>query len=94
MLPALPGLIIAAAPAVERMLESQRRWTRGLLLGLLAASGVIQMAGSVVEWGRVYAIWAERGLDPFLASSAWQVRFLAIPRQLSLLADPSTWALL
>lgn len=94
MLPALPALAVAAAPAVERMLAARRRTPAAMLLALLIASIVIQIAGSVVDWSRLYSQWTARGLGPFSPSASWDVRFLALPGQIALLGDRSAWSLL
>jgi hypothetical protein len=92
MLPCLPVLMIAGAPAVEALESGSRRWIRAVLPALLGVSAVIQLAGSWVDLRSVYAAWREAGLDPYGLSAAWEPRFLAIPPQLARLADPASWS--
>ncbi len=88
-LPALPGLLVLAAPAVER-LRSSRGGKAGLLV-ILGGSMFIQAAGVWADWRGVYAAWRAQGLNVALPSAAWDPRFLAIPGQLSRLFEPADW---
>jgi hypothetical protein len=90
MLPALPALIVLAAPAVDRLRTETRRG-RWILCVVLAAGIVIQAAGALVPWRRVYTAWEAAGRDPFALSAAWDARFLAIPGQIDGLLHPTTW---
>jgi hypothetical protein len=91
MLPALPPLIAIGAWSVRYLLEGGR--IRRAVLWALAVSGfIVQLAGAWVSWNRVYAWWTSRGLDPFDPSSAWDAAMLAIPPQLAMLGDVSTWS--
>jgi hypothetical protein len=92
MLPGLPILMIAGAPAVEALEGASRRWIRAVLPALFGVSAVIQLGGSWVDLRSVYAAWREAGLDAYAASAAWEPRFLAIPPQLARLADPTSWS--
>jgi hypothetical protein len=91
MLPALPPLIAVGAWAVRDLLEGAG--IRRVVLWAIAVAGfLVQLAGAWVGWNRVYASWSSRGLDPFDASSAWDPALLAIPPQLAMLGDASTWS--
>ncbi len=90
MLPAMPALIVLSAPAVDRLRNHPRRGRR-ILLAFLAVGIVIQAAGAIVPWRRVYTAWEARGWDPFALSAAWDARFLAIPGQIGGLLQPATW---
>jgi hypothetical protein len=90
MLPALPALIVLAAPAVDRLRTESRRG-RWILCVVLAAGIVIQAAGALVPWRRVYTAWEAAGRDPFALSAAWDPLFLAIPGQINGLLHPTTW---
>ena len=92
MLPCLPPLIIAGAPAIEGLVARPPRRGWAILPALLALSVVVQLAGSWVDWRTVYAAWRETGLDPYALAAAWEPRFLAIPPQLARLADPTSWS--
>lgn len=92
MLPCLPALMIAGAPAVERLLDRSRRGGRALLPAVLALGGIVQLGGSWVDLRAVYAAWRETGLDPYAVPAAWEARFLAILPQLGRLADPASWS--
>lgn len=91
MLPAIPPLIVLAAPVVDRLLRGvgARRW-----LWLMLAVGIaIQWSAAWMPWQRVYDAWLARGLDPFGSGAAWDVRLLAVPGQLARWVDPGNWDL-
>jgi hypothetical protein len=93
MLPALPGLVILAAPILQVAVRPGRRWA-AVAVGVLFILGVaIQASAVLVPWLSPYQDWRAQGLDPFQTNAAWDPRFLAIPSQLSHLADVSDWTL-
>ncbi len=91
MLPALPGLMGILAGFVARSQEKKRQYL--LLIALIGAGFLVQIAASTVDWGGAYSHWLNSGLDPYDPRSAWSIRFLAIPWQFIGLVDPSQWAL-
>jgi hypothetical protein len=91
MLPALPPLVVVGAWAVQHLMAGGT-FRRAILWAIAIAGVFIQLAGSWVTWNRVYARWSSQGLDPFDISSAWDAGLLAIPPQLAMLGDPSTWS--
>jgi hypothetical protein len=90
MLPCLPGLMIAGAPATESLLA--RRAGRAVLAVGLGLGAILQVAGSWVDPRAVYDAWRDAGLNPYAASAAWETRFLVIPGQVSRILDPSSWS--
>ncbi len=89
MLPAFPGLLLVAAPVVDRLRSGRRGWIAlGIVLG---GSMIIQAAGAMVDWRVGENVWREQGRAAASPASAWDVRFLAIPAQLHGLGDPSAW---
>jgi len=91
MLPAIPPLIAVGAWTVRYLLEGGRI-RRAMLWAVAVIGFLVQLAGAWVSWNRVYAVWSSRGLDPFSGSSAWDEALLAIPAQLAMLRDPSSWS--
>jgi len=93
MLPAVAGLVILAAPILQLAVRPGRRWA-AVAVGALSVLGVaVQTAAVLVPWLSPYQDWRAQGLDPFQTNAAWDPRFLAIPTQLSHLADISDWTL-
>ncbi len=91
MLPAIPALMVAAAPAVERIF-AWRFPPRILAIGALFVLGVwVQAAGSLVPWRVAYRAWIERGMDPYAPASSWQSSYLVLPGQMLRLFDPRGW---
>ena len=91
MLPALPPLMVVAAPAVARAIENRHVAARIGLFAILLMGVIIQLAGVLVDWNLVYRDWQERALNPFSPSAAWDPQFLTIPGQIANLFRPSTW---
>lgn len=90
MLPALPGLIVLAAPGMERLLSDGRRG-RALLGAVLVIGLLTEWSAAWTPWQPIYARWAASGLDPFSPNSAWNPRLLAIPPQVQSALDPARW---
>lgn len=93
MLPALPGLILLSAPAVEASFRAAHRIGRAILWAFLGLGMVIQLAGSWVPWRAAYNAWQAAGLDPYTLEAAWSPRFLLIPGQVVRLFSPRMWNL-
>jgi hypothetical protein len=91
MLPALPALMVLAAPAIDSALQNRARRSRIALYLVGFVGGIIQLAGVLVGWNLVYRDWQSQGLDPFSTASAWDPKFNPIPGHLSHLLQPSTW---
>lgn len=90
MLPALPALMVMAAPAIDR-LQSDSRRGRWILIAFGAVGIVVQAGGALIPWQRIYVAWEARGWDPFVQSAAWDWRFLAIPGQIRELLSTTSW---
>jgi hypothetical protein len=93
MLPALPSLFVLMAPVIETGLSNRKRITLGLFSGLLAVSALVQLSGAAVPWRAMFLEWQARGLAPYTAQAAWQVRFLVLPGQVSHLLQAANWDL-
>ncbi|MFQ5923316.1 MAG: hypothetical protein ACE5M4_10775 [Anaerolineales bacterium] len=91
MLPALPPLLVMAAPVIDHAIRDRRTAARIGLFTILTTGVVIQLAGVLVNWNLVYRGWQERGLNPFSPSAPWDPQFLTIPSQILNLLRPSTW---
>ena len=91
MLPALPPLMVMAAPVVAQANRNRRSPSRIGLYAILVTGIFIQLAGVLVDWNLVYRGWQGRGLDPFSPSAAWNPQFLSIPGQVANLFRPSSW---
>jgi hypothetical protein len=93
MIPALPALF----PLLASWTDFTTRWHRNylkLFVGfLIALSIIIQISGAIVNWREVYYEWTLQGADPFSTNSAWNIKFLAWPRQIIHLANPQTWSI-
>jgi hypothetical protein len=90
MLPAVPLFVMMSAPVVERLVEGGG-WRRAAVYGLLGLGAVVQISATLVNWSYGYQALILRGLDPFLPTAAWDLRFLAIPAQVGGLLNPSAW---
>lgn len=89
LLPALPGLLVLTAPAIDCARQSARGRR---LLGLLVGVGVLfQVAAAWVPWRHAFQAWGRAGLDPYAAGAAWMPGLLQIPRQLGYLIRPALW---
>lgn len=93
MLPALPPLMLVAAPAVEWVLQTDSPGPRWALAGLMVAGVLVQLSGAVVSWHAAYDRWQAAGLNPFRPASAWDTSFLAIPLQIAMLPQTGSWDL-
>jgi hypothetical protein len=91
MLPALPPLMVLAAPIVERLLE-RGAWRGAVLYALLGIGVCVQLSGAWVKWDGVYSTWTAQGLDPYSPGAAWSPAFLAIPGQVAGLLRLQTWS--
>ncbi len=93
MLPAIPPLMVMAAPVVAQATRKQYSVARIGLYVILLIGIVIQIAGAFVDWNVVYRVWQQGGLNPFSPSVAWDPQFLSIPGQVANLFRTSTWTL-
>jgi hypothetical protein len=91
MLPAIPLLIVLAAPMLEKAF-TDRGWTRNVIFYVLAPLSLfVQIAGAVVAWDVPFPEWLSRGLNPYDLKSVWDFRYLVIPYHWHHLADLSSW---
>ena len=93
MLPAIPPLMVMAAPAVAQAIRKRHSAARVGLYFILLIGIVIQISGAFVDWNLVYRDWQQGGLNPFSPSAAWDPQFLSIPGQVANLFRTSTWTL-
>ena len=91
MLPALPPLMMMAAPAVAQAIRNRLSAARIGLFAILLTGVIIQLAGVLVNWNLIYRDWQGRGLNPFSPAAAWDPAFFSIPGQIVNLFRPSTW---
>ena len=91
MLPALPPLMVMAAPVVAQAIRNRHPAARIGLYVVLLTGVIVQLAGVLVDWNLIYPDWKERGLNPFSPSAAWDPQFFSIPGQIVNLFRPSTW---
>ena len=91
MLPALPPLMMIAAPVVDEAIRSRLSVARIGLYAVLLTGVIVQLAGVLVDWNLVYRDWQGRGLNPFSPAVAWDPQFFSVPGQVVNLFRPSTW---
>lgn len=90
MLPALPGLMLLTAPAIDDAL-TKGRTALATVASLIAMGSAFQAAAAWTPWQPIYRSWIERGWEPYSPSAAWDPRLLAVPGQLALALQPSNW---
>ncbi|MBM3121813.1 MAG: hypothetical protein FJZ97_06465 [Chloroflexi bacterium] len=90
MLPALPGLMLLTAPAVERL--SGRAAGRVVLVAVGILGCVLQLASVLVPWQAAYESIRTLGLEPYVYTGAWDARRWLPFHQLPLLMSPGTWS--
>jgi hypothetical protein len=90
MLPALPGLMLLTAPAVERL--SGRGAGRAVLVAVGILGFALQLASLLVPWQAAYESIRALGLDPYVYTGVWDVRRLLPLHQLPILLSPSSWS--
>ena len=79
MLPLLPILMLAALPAIDRMLSSARRWPKIALGGIAALGLAVQLVANYVDIYDYSAyLQQQTGQMPWLGPGIWSVRWSQI----------------
>lgn len=90
MLPALPGLMLLTAPAVERL---GRRTDGRVVLAAVGMFGfTLQLASVLIPWREAYESVRSLGLEPYVFTGVWDVRRWLPVHQVPLLTSPDSWS--